>query len=116
MTAESTSLLWRGSETIDAAKTALANRVDVELHLPAGFHHAVFSRFAAPAVAAGMESVDIVGGAELLTRLADIRGLEPLVRLETPVLRARATVHVVSPSPTIAIICRRHRTTEPALR
>lgn len=103
MTAEMRKLSWRGDETIAAVSAALAGDSDVQLYLPAGFHHAVCSRLDASArTAAG--SVNVAGGAELLSRLAGIRGLEPLARLEAPALAARAEVRIVSPSPTIMLV------------
>lgn len=100
-----TDLTWRGDETIDAATTALARRRDVALHLPAEVHYAVAVQLGAVPDPASAQEVDVSGGAELLTQLSAIRGLESLTALVPPVENARARVQVQSPSPTVAIRC-----------
>ena len=106
MTAEVATLMWRGARTIDAAERALAGRRDVELQLPAGYHHAVSAHFASPGVTVG-GYVDEEGAADLLTRFRAVRGLEHIASLEQSVRRAQARVRVVSPSPTVTIRCDR---------
>lgn len=96
-----TNLPWRGVETIEAARAALAAKQSVELHLPAGFHHAVYAHFRRELESA--EQVDVSGGVELLQRLAEIRGLDPLADLEPSITQAHAAVRVLSPSPTVLI-------------
>jgi hypothetical protein len=97
-----TNLPWRGAETVAAARNMLGRHHDVELKLPAGYHHAVLSRFQTGSTEMA-EQVDVVGGAELLRELASIQGLDQLAELETAVERARMRVRVVSPSPSIVI-------------
>lgn len=110
VTAELISLLWRGAETVGAARTALAHRIDVELHLPADYHHAAYRRLRSPAYAETAQRRDVAGGAELLGRVADIQGLEDIAQLEAPATGVRARVRIVSP--TIAIVCARDAATE----
>jgi hypothetical protein len=103
MTAHVTDLIWRGTETVEKAAAALAHRADISLSLPPSFHHAVATRLSSPAASPPLEAVDVSGGADLLGRLATIRGLEGLAGLEAPVARMGARVRVMSPSPTVAI-------------
>lgn len=105
MTAQTTDLLWHGAQTIEAAAAALSNHANVALHLPANFHHAVVAQFRSRNTQTPNEVVDVIGGAELLAKLSSIRGLEEIAGLEAPVQEAHAAVHIVSPSPTIAIRC-----------
>lgn len=114
MTAEAASLSWRGAETIADAKGAIADRADIALNLPADFHHAVCVHLMPPAQGPRPAAVKIEGGAELLARLAEIHGLESIAELEAPVAQAHARVCVLSPSPTVLIVCRRGGTPEPA--
>lgn len=104
MKAQSTTRLqWRGDETVASMREAVARHADVELKLPAAFHHAVCSRLS-PDVAPGHgQRLDLSGGAELLAQVAEIAGLSALARLEDAVYRAPAEVRVVSPAPTIII-------------
>lgn len=105
MTAPVNDLAWRGASTVQAARNALSLNVDVELRLPATYHHAVCRHLRKTAAAQVSESLDLRGGAELLARLADVHGLEQIAELELPAARARAQVRIVSPSPTISIRC-----------
>jgi len=107
MAAGITDLMWRGAETVAAAKSALARGAAVKLQLPAGYRHAVCARLGSRAAAQAAETLDVAGGAELLARIADIGGLEGVAELAAPAAHTRARVRVVSPSPTIAIVCER---------
>lgn len=96
-------LAWRGRETVDAARAALADRHDVEVQLPADFHHTVFVHFFPHTAPGTIEELDVAGGAEILARAAAIRGLDGLAQLQEPVRRRHARVRLVSPSPKIVI-------------
>lgn len=98
-------LTWHGSATVDAVRAAVNDHRDVELQLPAGFHHAVLVRFRTQA--APGETIDVAGGPELLTRAATIHGLDALAALRDPVVREHAHVRIVSPSPKIVISAER---------
>ena len=99
-------LTWQGRDTLDAARAAVNGRQDVELQLPAGFHHAVLVHFH-PSTKPGDAELDIRGGSEILARAAGIRGLDALGELQDPVRRAHAEVRIVSPSPKIVISAER---------
>lgn len=103
MKAEPTRLQWRGDETVASMRDALVRHADVELQLPADFHHAVYTRLNPDAAAAHGQRLDMSGGAELLAQVADIAGLSALATLEDAVYRAPARVRVMSPAPTIRI-------------
>ena len=100
-------LTWHGMATVDVARAAVSDHRDVELQLPAGFHHAVLVRFRAQAVAGRDEAVDVAGGPELLARVATIHGLDALGALHDPAVREHAHVRIVSPSPKIVITAER---------
>lgn len=112
MAARPTNLCWRGAQTIADAKDAIAHRASIALSLPAGFHHAVQQRLLTAAGDRRRESVDVEGGAELLARLAEIKGLATIAELQAPVTEAQARVRVMSPSPTVLIVCQRGRSAE----
>lgn len=101
-------LTWRGRETVDAAQAAIADAHDVEVQLPADFHHAMFVRFYPDAAPGTVEALDVQGGAEILAQAADIRGLDVLAQLQEPVRRRHASVRLVSPSPKLVITADRH--------
>lgn len=103
MKAETTRLQWRGEETVTSVRDALARHADVELQLPAEFHHAVYTRLSPDAPAAHGQRLDRSGGAELLAQVAGIAGLSALATLEDAVYRAPARVRILSPVPTIQI-------------
>ncbi|NIP71825.1 MAG: hypothetical protein GWO16_01775 [Gammaproteobacteria bacterium] len=96
-------LMWEGSETVHAATEALRRNEDVELELPGNFHHALFAHMYPDAASGALEDVDMTGGAELIARLAELKGLEPLVELSKEVAKTPAEVYVQSPVPKIII-------------
>jgi hypothetical protein len=97
-------LPWRGAETIAAANSILAARGDVEVQLPAGYHHAVVAHFQKDVHAPGTaDRVDVAGGIELLEVLSTIRGLDDLAKLEAVAQQTGARIRVMSPSPTVVI-------------
>lgn len=101
MAGATTDLIWRGAETVTAARAVLAQYGNVEAQLPPDFHHAVFVRLRPQAPPGRAQEVDISGGAELLAHIARIPGLDALARLERPLTEARARVRIVSPSPKV---------------
>lgn len=98
-----TNFLWEGSQTLAAVRAAMNERRDVELQLPADLHHSVFVHLKSAGDHSAAESVDVIGGSELLRRLARIDALAPLAELERSLGSAHAQVRVVSPSPKIFI-------------
>jgi hypothetical protein len=96
---------WRGRETVEAARSAIARRDRIALQLPAGFHHAVYAHFRAHDLQAVAERLDVTGGAEVLQRLAQIEGLDGLAQLAADVANAHASVRLLSPTPTVIISC-----------
>jgi hypothetical protein len=103
MKAETTRLQWRGGEAIVSLREAIAQRANVEIELPADFHHAVSSRLKPDLPPAHGQRLEVSGGAELLVQVAGIAGLSALAAFQDPVSRACARVRVVSPAPTICI-------------
>lgn len=100
-------LMWHGRATVDVARAAVSDHRDVELQLPAGFHHAMLVRFQSGAAPGREAGVDIEGGPELLAQAAGIHGLDALGELQEPVVREHARVRIVSPSPKIVITAER---------
>ncbi len=101
-------LEWHGRATVDVARAAVADHRDIELQLPAGFHHAVLVHFQSHDASPKREqTIDVAGGPELLAEIATIHGLDALSELQDPVLREHAQVRIVSPSPKIVITAER---------
>lgn len=101
-------LVWHGRATVDVARAAVSDHRDVELQLPAGFHHAVLVHFQSHDTAPRpKQTIDVAGGPELLAQVASIHGLDALGELQDPVLREHANVRIVSPSPKIVITAER---------
>lgn len=101
------SLAWHGRNSVNAALAAVNDHHDVELQLPAGFHHAVLVHFN-PRASSGLDAeLDVHGGPEILAQAAGIRGLDALGELQDAVRRAHAQVRIVSPSPKIVISAER---------
>ena len=98
-----TNLIWKGNETIRAARAAIAARTEVEVHLPANLHHSLYVQLYPTAHPSRDEKVDVRGGAELLARVGRIRGLGELTELEQMVAETQARVRVVSPGPKVLI-------------
>lgn len=100
-------LMWHGRATVDVARAAVSDHRDVELQLPAGFHHAMLVRFHAGVMPGRSDMLDVEGGPELLAQAAHIHGLDALGELQDPVVREHARVRIVSPSPKIVITAER---------
>lgn len=95
---------WKGSETTAAARALVLSRRPVEIHLPANYHHALFARLRSGDAPTSPETLDRAGGSELLLEIAQIDGLQDFDGLAPTVSQAGFKVHIVSPSPTVAII------------
>lgn len=95
---------WKGIETVAAARGMVLGHRPVEIHLPANYHHALFVRLRSSNAPAQPEMLDITGGPELLTEIARIDGLKDFDDLAPTVSETGSRIHVVSPSPKIAII------------
>jgi hypothetical protein len=100
-------LNWEGSETIEAIKPMLHQPCRIEVTLAANYHHALFRHFHPAAPAAQFEVLDEQGGAELLTTLAEIEGLQLFAELGDAVVKSQATVHVTGPAMVIIEVPRR---------
>lgn len=101
---EAINLMWRGRETVADAIAAVQRQARIEITLPAGFHHALFSRLHPEADDAAVEEVDETGGAELVATMATLAGLEAMAELEAPLARAGYRLHLVSPGPLLSLI------------
>ena len=88
---------WNGSRTIPEVAAHLFKRERTVLSLPIDYH---------PAVSACLypnsrvrKSIDRIGDARLLARIAEIEGLEELARLVTPMQMVGARLRLRSPAP-----------------
>jgi hypothetical protein len=97
-------LIWPGAESMAAITHALDEGRDVELVVSTGLHNAFISRFASDAHPKFEGQMDLRGGPELLRRLADIAGLEPLAELEQPLRERGWRVAILSPVPRILLL------------
>lgn len=95
---------WQGVETVAVARGMVLGHRPVEIHLPANYHHALFMRLRAGNAPAQPEVLDITGGPELLTEIARIDGLKDFDDLAPTASETGSRIHVVSPSPKVAII------------
>lgn len=96
-------LRWEGAKTAQAIDETLRSGDDVEVELPADFHHALFEHVYPDAQPGALEDVDVSGGAELLERIAGLRGLAALADAAAAVIATAAEVYVQSPAPKIII-------------
>src|SRR5574340_1006216 len=93
---------WKGPQSLALVEAALARFHVAEIHLAAEFHHALCTRLGAGEPGAP-EHLDLAGGAELLSRLAAIQGLDALAGLASVASGRNVLVSVSSPSPVIRI-------------
>jgi hypothetical protein len=93
---------WKGGKTAAAARTAIDRRLNVELSLPANYHHALSAQLY-PESEPTPPLIDVTGGAELLFEIARINGLIEITGLAQAASEASARVQVLSPSPKVAI-------------
>ena len=88
---------WNGSQTIPQVAANLFKRQRTVLSLPIGYHPAVSARLYPTARV--RKSVDRIGDAKLLARIAEIEGLEELARLVTTMQMVGARLRLRSPAP-----------------
>ena len=98
MTDKAATLLWRGSETAASARALLKHKQSVNLQLAANYHHAIINHLKLNASPEQSEVLKIEGGPELLSRIAEIRGLEAFSELVQPALQASALVRLEDPA------------------
>lgn len=99
MTDEATlRLIWRGAEILVEVSAAIDAGRQVEITLPANFHHALFVRLQKHNAAVDVERLDETGTAELVHAIAGVAGLEDLDRLVAPLRRRNYVVHLADPA------------------
>lgn len=96
-------LLWEGSATIEAALAALSRQVGVKLELPESYHHALRAHLQPEAASGQGNGISVHDGAELIARMAKVRGLEALNALAKAVDESAAEVSFESPLPRVLI-------------
>lgn len=104
-----TEIEWQGDSSLVEIAAGLEENGKVEVLLPSNFNHALFAHFY-PDAPAGIEALDINGGAEVLQRAAELDGLEDLRALQRWVAERQARVQLLSPP---RIVIRRAQTDEP---
>jgi hypothetical protein len=96
-------LPWEGDATVLAALAALSRHQDVELDLPESYHHTIRAHLQPEATVGTNNDVFLTGGAELIARIAEVRGLGALDALAQAVAGTDAEVQVESPLPRVLI-------------
>lgn len=94
---------WKDGKSAAAAQTAIEQRLNVELRLPANYHHALSAHLYPESESVRPAVIDVTGGAELLFEIARINGLIEIAGLAQAASEAGARVQVLSPSPKIEI-------------
>lgn len=94
---------WKGGKTAAAARTAIDRRLNIELSLPANYHHALSAQLYPTSEPPQPAIIDVTGGAELLFEIASINGLIEIAGLAQAASETGARVQILSPSPKIAI-------------
>lgn len=87
---------WQGEATIPQIGEALDSNGRADLVLPANYNHALFVHLY-PDTEAGVEDIDVTGGAEVIRSIAEIEGLQDLDAVADLVESSKAEVRVVSP-------------------
>ena len=98
---------WSGEATIPEIGAALDTSGRADIVLPANYNHALFVHLY-PETEAGMEDIDVTGGAEVIRSIAEVEGLQDLDALADLVEATGAEVRVISP-PCIIITHERAR-------
>ena len=91
-------LIWQGAATQIEASAAIDAGRQVEITLPANFHHALFVRLHTHEAAVEVERLDETGNAELVRAMAGLAGLEDLHRLVAPLQRRNYQVRLADPA------------------
>jgi hypothetical protein len=95
---------WGGHETAASMSEALLRHARVDIVLPASMHHAIVRHLNPDAELADPQALDVSGGAELVSLLATVDGLEALAELAEPAERAGYRLHLRSPAPVLSLI------------
>jgi hypothetical protein len=96
-------LLWEGKATLRTLHELVRAHVNFELQLPPDYHFSLSRHLCPHAAPAESEQIDLSGAAELLNKVAEIRGLHDLGELAAPLAAAKAQVHIQSPAPGILV-------------
>jgi hypothetical protein len=94
---------WEGKTTLPKLHELVRTRVDFELQLPPDYHFALSRHLLPQAPLDESEQIDLTGTAELLNKVAEIRGLQELAELAGPVAAAEGRVQIQSPAPGILV-------------
>jgi len=94
---------WSGAGSIPEVEETLRRCGTVEIQLAPDFHHALYARIHPEVRVARIEQIDVSDGAELLRKVASVRGLDEIGQLEGTVLDQGASVHLLSPVPIIVL-------------
>lgn len=104
MTAKPEVLVWPGAESMAALERALREQREVVLMLSTGLHNAFVNTFKRDTTPASEFEVYVQGGAELVRKLENIAGLEPLSTLEQTLRDDAWRVNITSPTPRISFV------------
>jgi len=96
------SVLWPGEEALAQAQAAISNGEAVDIVLPASEHHALCVCLSVDASA----ELEVVDGADLIARMAALRGLAELDRLAPAVRRAGYRARLAGPPPVLSLLPR----------
>lgn len=96
-------LSWEGKTTLPKLHELVRTRMNFELQLPPDYHFALSRHLLPHAAPDESEQIDMTGTAELLTKVAEIRGLQELAELAVPVAAAEGHVQIQSPAPGILV-------------
>jgi hypothetical protein len=96
-------LTWQGKTTLLKLHELVQARENFELQLPPDYHFALSQHLLPHAAPAESEQIDMTGTAELLNKVAEIRGLHDLAELARPAMAAKARVYIRSPAPGILV-------------
>lgn len=99
-------LQWRAENSLPEIEAAIARGDAVEIVLPQSAHHALYMHVMPGACSSEGAVVERRGGAELLHAMSSVAGLKELELLEEPVRRARYSVLLTSPEPTLELLPR----------
>ena len=94
------SILWPGEEALAEAQAAIARGETVDIVLPASEHHALFVCLSIDASA----RLEVADGADLIARMAALRGLADLDQLAPAVRRAGYRAELAGPPPILSLV------------
>jgi len=104
MTADSLIIIhWHGKESISDVTQLINEHQNIELSLPADFHHACYGHLYPDTDSGLSEFIDIENGVEILSKISKISGLEELSSLIEPIQKTGAIVLMKSPTPRLYI-------------